>query len=53
MLQRGEPSRCIDRHASQEVRLILLCKDASSQFSTTADIDFLKDRFEMILNGVR
>ena len=35
------------------MRLILLSKDASGQFSATADINFLKDRFEMILDRVR
>lgn len=33
--------------------LVLLSKNATSQFSSAPDIDFLKDRFEMILHGVR
>ncbi len=32
---------------------MLLQKEASSQFSPTTDIDFLKNRFEMILDGIQ
>ena len=32
---------------------MLLQKDASGQFSPTTDIDFLKNRFEMILDGIQ
>ena len=32
--------------------LVLLSKDAPSQFSSTADIDFVKYRLEMILHSV-
>lgn len=60
--QGGEPPGHIHRSGSkvwlvrsicQKVRLVLLSKDAPSQLSATVDLDFLKDRFEMILYGVR
>jgi hypothetical protein len=48
-----KPPRCIQRSASHEVRLVLLRKDACSQLSSAAHINFRKDRFQMILNRVR
>src|SRR5262249_28266245 len=58
----GEPPSGIYRRCTKvrlirsichKVSLVLLRKDAPGQFSPTADMDFFKDRFEMILHGVR
>ena len=46
-------SRDIPRSTFEDVCLVLLYKDASSKLSSTGHIDFLKDRFEMVLHGVQ
>jgi hypothetical protein len=48
----GKRSRGIKRSACLDAWFVLLSKDARSELSSTADIDFLKDRFEMILHRV-
>ena len=44
--------RDIAKGTFDDVCLVLLYKDASSKFSSAGHIDFLKDRFEMVLHGV-
>ena len=45
--------RGIQRSTCLEVWLVLLCKDTPSKLSSTGHIDFLKDRFEMVLHRVQ
>src|SRR5215472_4587115 len=52
-IHRSRSKAWLGRSVGEKVGLVLLSKDAPGQGSSTADIDFLKDRFEMILHGVR